>query len=89
MATRKLSISFDQKLEAAIRSAAISEQRSVSSWIAEAALQRLRLIALGEAVSSWEAEHGALTEKEIGEADRIFERAANRRTRKSLNSQVA
>ena len=89
MATRKLSISFEENLEAAIRASASHEERSVSSWIAEAALQRLRLLALGEAVTAWEGEHGALTEAEIANADRVFERAARRRSRKSAASRVA
>jgi hypothetical protein len=77
--TTKLSISFDKDLEEAIRNAAALEQRSVSSWIADAALQRLRLVALGNAVAEWEATNGPLTETEIEAADKAFVRAAKRR----------
>ena len=89
MATRKLSISFEANLEAAIRASASHEDRSVSSWIAQAAMQRLRLLALGEAVTAWEDEHGVLTEAEIANADRVFERATRSQGRKSAASRVA
>jgi hypothetical protein len=85
VSTTKLSISFDKDLETAIRNAAAAEQRSVSSWIAEAALQRLRLAALGQAVTDWEAVNGPLSEAEIAEADKVFAKATKPRNRKSAS----
>jgi hypothetical protein len=76
MATRKLSISFEEHLESAIRQAATAEGRSVSAWIAEAAKQRLRWSALGEAIAAFETEDGALTEDELSRAGDLLDRAA-------------
>ena len=41
---------------------------SVSAWLTAAARQAIRLREGLAAVAEWEAEHGALTEKELAEA---------------------
>jgi hypothetical protein len=79
MGVEKMSVSFDLGLGQAIRQSAQHSAQSVSSWLAEAAADRLRREALGEAVVEWEGEFGALTEAEIAAADRVLERASRRR----------
>ena len=74
-----MSVSFDLELGEAIRTSASSAKESVSAWLAQAARDRLRLEALGEAVAAWEAEHGRLTEAEVAEAERTLERGSGGR----------
>jgi hypothetical protein len=77
----KMSVSFDLELGQAIRASAIANRQSVSSWLAEAARDRLHLEALGEAVAAWEQEFGPLTDAEVAEAERALERAQKKRRR--------
>jgi hypothetical protein len=81
--TTKLSISFESELEQAIRSAAAAGEQSVSSWIAEAAQQKLRSERLDRAVRAWEVENGVLTEEELAAANTILDRAAKLQKPKS------
>ena len=74
-----MSVSFDLELGEAIRTSASSAKESVSAWLAQAARDRLRLEALGEAVAAWEAEHGRLAEAEVAEAERTLERGSGGR----------
>jgi hypothetical protein len=75
-----MSVSFDLELGEAIRESAKDSRQSVSAWLAEAARDRLRLEALGDAVVSWEQEFGPLTDAEIVEADRVLQRQTKRRS---------
>jgi hypothetical protein len=81
----KMSVSFDLELGAAIRSSAAGEGRSVSAWLAEAARDRLRLAALGDAVAAWEEQFGPLTDAEVADAARLLDqppaKAPARKTR--------
>jgi hypothetical protein len=83
MGVEKMSVSFDLELGEAIRSSAAGEGRSVSAWLAEAARDRLRLAALGDAVGAWEGEFGPLTDAEVAEADRLLDQPAKAPTRKA------
>lgn len=74
-----MSVSFDLDLGEAIRGSANDAGQSVSAWLAEAARDRLRLEALGQAVASWEREFGALTDTEIARAERVLEGESRRR----------
>ena len=76
MKVDKLSISFEPELGDAVRSAAGKAGKPVSSWLAEAAVSKLRAEALAEFLSGWQAEHGALTAEEIGRAERELGLAA-------------
>lgn len=69
MPAEKLSISLEEELATAIRSAAAAEGVSVSSWIASAAEQRARREHLRAALESFDDEFGALRP---GEADRLI-----------------
>lgn len=72
MAVEKLSISMDATLIKQIREAAADEGVPVSTWLAEAAVERARQHALREAVREDSREHGALTADEI---DRLVTKA--------------
>ncbi|HET9090655.1 MAG TPA: hypothetical protein VFN54_10250, partial [Acidimicrobiales bacterium] len=65
MATDKLSISLAPDLAEAIRTAAERLHLSTSSWLAEAARERLRGDALDEFLVEWQAENGAFTQAEL------------------------
>jgi hypothetical protein len=75
----KMSVSFDLELGEAIRAAATMANESVSAWLAEAARDRLRLEALGEAMAAWERHYGALTDMEVAEAEATLDRGNKRR----------
>lgn len=79
MGVEKMSVSFDLELGEAIRASAAGAGLSVSAWLARAARDQLRLVALGEAVTAWGQVHGALTEAEVADAERALARAATRR----------
>jgi hypothetical protein len=81
MGVEKMSVSFDLELGAAIKKSAAKSSMSVSAWLADAARERLRRQALGEAIEAWEERFGPLTDEEIREADARLERAARRRTK--------
>ena len=76
MGVEKMSVSFDLELGEAIRTSAAGASQSVSAWLAEAARDRLRLEALGEAIVAWEQEFGALTEAEVSEAEALLAQPA-------------
>jgi len=78
MGVEKMSVSFDLELGGAIRTAAEASHQSVSAWLAEAARDRIRLEALGEAIGAWEVAHGPLTEDELARASRVVTRQGRR-----------
>lgn len=78
MGVEKMSVSFELELGEAIRTSATDAGQSVSAWLAEAARDRLRLDALGEAVTAWEDEYGTLTEAEMARAERSLEAGERR-----------
>lgn len=79
MGVEKMSVSFDLELGEAIRGSATTAGQTVSAWLAEAARDRLRLEALGEAVTAWEQEFGPLTDDEVTGAERVLEGSKRRR----------
>jgi hypothetical protein len=81
MGVEKMSVSFELELGEAIRASATTANESVSAWLAQAARDRLRLEALGEAMVAWEQEYGALTEAEVTEAAKPLEGGGSRRPR--------
>jgi hypothetical protein len=78
MGVEKMSVSFDLELGQAIRGSARDAHMSVSSWLAEAARDRLRLEALGQAVSSWQQQFGPLSEADVARANRLLQNEAKR-----------
>jgi hypothetical protein len=79
MGVEKMSVSFDLELGSAIKKSAAKGSISVSAWLAQAARERLRRQALGEALDAWEQTFGPLTDAELAQAGRRLERAARRR----------
>lgn len=78
----RLSVALDPELGAAIREAAAARSTSVSAWLAQAAEHELRNQRLGEAISAWEAENGAITDEELAATRReVAEAAAEARRR--------
>lgn len=65
-----MTISLDAELATLVRSAAEAAQGNVSSWLADAARRRLESQGLLVVINDWEAEHGAISDQEQGEARR-------------------
>jgi hypothetical protein len=80
MGVEKMSVSFDLELGEAIRTAASGANQSVSAWLAQAARDRLRLEALGQAVASWEGTFGPLSETEVEAAERLLKHDKRKRS---------
>ncbi|GAB2861429.1 hypothetical protein GCM10027176_74340 [Actinoallomurus bryophytorum] len=66
MSVRKVTISLDPDLYAAAKADAERKGTSVSSWMSDAAAEKLRQQAWDEYMASYEAEHGEFTEEELG-----------------------
>jgi hypothetical protein len=66
----KLAITVDPDVHAEVVAAASEEGVSVSAWMTQAARRSLLVRDGLRAVEEWEAEHGALTEKELADAGR-------------------
>jgi hypothetical protein len=65
MPAEKFSASMEDALLADARADAEAEGLTFSSWLADAAADRLRLKELRKLVSDWEVEHGAITTAEL------------------------
>ncbi len=66
----KLAITVDADVHDRVLDAAAAEGVSVSAWMTTAARRALLVRDGLAAVADWEAEHGALTEAELGAARR-------------------
>ena len=66
----KLAITIDRNVHANVVRAATEDEMSVSAWLTTAARRSLRIRDGLAAVAEWEAEHGALTDREIEQARR-------------------
>jgi hypothetical protein len=64
----KLAITVDADVHGRVLDAAAAEGVSVSAWMTSAARRALLVRDGLSAVADWEAEHGALTEAELGAA---------------------
>lgn len=73
MPVEKLSISVEKRLADAIRAEAAARGITISGLIAAAVEERLAIARGLQGVAEWEAEHGALTEEELAEAQRIID----------------
>jgi len=76
MTVARIAVSFDKKLASAVRRAAGSEP--TSTWLADAAVRKLRAQGLERVIEQWEAEHGKLSAAELKAAERK-QRAAKHR----------
>jgi hypothetical protein len=70
----KLAITVDSDVHAEVMNAAEAEGVSVSAWLTTAARRALRIRDGLAAVAEWEAEHGALSERELEAARRRLNR---------------
>jgi hypothetical protein len=75
----RLSITMAPQIGAAVRDAAAREGTSVSTWLTEAAAQRLRNDLLGVALDQWEAEDGPFSEDELNAAAQALRGPRRRR----------
>jgi hypothetical protein len=64
----RFSVTMPPELGNAVRDAAAREGTSVSSWMSEAAADRLRNELLGAALDAWEAADGPFTDEELNTA---------------------
>lgn len=64
----RLSVTMAPEIGTAVREAASRAGTSVSTWLTEAAAQRLRNDLLGVALDRWEAEDGPFSEQELNAA---------------------
>ncbi|MGD0083546.1 MAG: hypothetical protein ABSD78_10160 [Acidimicrobiales bacterium] len=69
----KRAVSFDPEVWADLERIAEAERIGVSTVVNRALRHELRLQRGLSAVSEWEAEHGAFTEEELVEADRVLD----------------
>jgi hypothetical protein len=65
VSVRKVTISLDPDLYAAAKADAGRKGTSVSSWMSDAAAEKLRQQAWDEYMASYEDEHGEFTEEEL------------------------
>jgi hypothetical protein len=72
MVVKKLSIALDSDVADAASRAAERAGLSLSAWLNDAAENALAIEGGLEAMREWEAEHGAFTEEELAEADRML-----------------
>lgn len=70
MPAEKFSASMDDRLLTDARADAQVEGLSLSSWLAGAAADRLRLKGLRALIDEWETEHGTITAAELDALER-------------------
>ena len=76
MSVRKLSIALDEQVADAAVASAERHGLSLSAWLNRAAENALAIEDGLAAVAEWEAEHGALTAKELSAADAVLDRGS-------------
>jgi hypothetical protein len=64
----RFSVTMPPELGEGVRQAAARQGTSVSTWLSEAAADRLRNELLGAALDAWESEDGPFTEAELDAA---------------------
>jgi hypothetical protein len=64
----RFSVTMPPQLGEGVREAAARQGTSVSTWLSEAAADRLRNEMLGAALDAWESEDGPFTDAELGQA---------------------
>ena len=67
-----MSVSFDAELARGIRESAGKAGLAVSTWLAEAAAERLRQEALGAALEAWQSRFGSLEADELVQASSLL-----------------
>lgn len=64
----RFSVTMPPELGNAVRKAAAREGASVSTWLSEAAADKIRNELLGAALDAWEAENGPFSDEELNAA---------------------
>ncbi len=64
----RFSVTMPPELGNAVREAAAREGASVSTWLSEAAADKIRNELLGAALDAWEAENGPFSDEELNAA---------------------
>jgi hypothetical protein len=64
----RFSVTMPPELGEGVRQAAARQGTSVSTWLTEAAADKLRNELLGAALDQWEAEDGSFTQTELDDA---------------------
>jgi hypothetical protein len=64
----RFSVTMPPEVGEGVRQAAARQGTSVSTWLTEAAADKLRNELLGAALDQWEAEDGSFTQAELDEA---------------------
>jgi hypothetical protein len=64
----RFSVTMPPELGEGVRQAAARQGTSVSTWLSEAAADKLRNELLSAALDQWEADDGAFTQAELDEA---------------------
>jgi hypothetical protein len=64
----RFSVTMPPELGRAVRDAAAREGTSVSTWLTEAAADKVRNALLGAALDAWEAEDGPFSDEELATA---------------------
>jgi hypothetical protein len=64
----RFSVTMPPELGSAVRNAAARQGTSVSTWLSEAAADRIRNELLGAALDAWEAEDGPFSHEELNAA---------------------
>jgi len=64
----RFSVTMPPEVGQGVRQAAARQGTSVSTWLTEAAADKLRNELLGAALDQWEAQDGSFTQKELDEA---------------------
>jgi hypothetical protein len=89
MSVRKFSVALDESVAASASRAARTAGVSLSAWLSRAAVHELALGRGRRAVVAWEREHGALTEKELRDADALLDELLSTRPGKSRAKRTA
>lgn len=77
----RFSVTMPPDLGHAVREAAARQGMSVSTWLGEAAADRLRNELLGAALDEWEAEDGTFSNEELEAAAAALDSASHTRSR--------
>ena len=82
VSVRKVTISLDPDLYAAAKADAERKGMSVSSWMSEAAAEKLRQQAWDEYMAAYQAEFGEITQEDVDRAHRetLVDRTGVRRS---------
>lgn len=82
MSVRKLSVALEESVAASAARAAQTAGVSLSAWLSRAAEHQLALERGRRAVVAWERDHGALTDRELRDADVALDKLLSASQRK-------